>query len=164
MCYAPSTREILERSLVYSTVMSSTLIRHENGSFSQTLYKAWFKRRILHAPNQILILVDSNEYVRLIWFKRRIFLPNKIAEREWRVLNYHSGKHKLFNIIWIRFGTYKIRRLNQLSNFSRIFDRISPIFDWLALNWNMSHLTDLDVAFCMHLIRQFDSAHVKCDV
>ena len=27
---------------------------------------AWFKRRILHAPNQILILVDSNEYVRLI--------------------------------------------------------------------------------------------------
>ena len=28
--------------------------------------KAWFKRRILHAPNQILILVDSNEYVWLI--------------------------------------------------------------------------------------------------
>ena len=28
--------------------------------------KAWFKRRIFHAPNQILILVDSNEYVRLI--------------------------------------------------------------------------------------------------
>ena len=28
--------------------------------------KAWFKRRILHAPNQILIIVDSNEYVRLI--------------------------------------------------------------------------------------------------
>ena len=28
--------------------------------------KAWFKRRILHAPNVILILVDSNEYVRLI--------------------------------------------------------------------------------------------------
>ena len=43
------------------------------------LCKAWFKRRILHAPNQILILVDSNEYVRLIWFKRRIVLPNKIA-------------------------------------------------------------------------------------
>ena len=39
-----------------------------------------FKRRILHAPNQILILVDSNEYVRLIWFKRRIVLPNKIAD------------------------------------------------------------------------------------
>ena len=28
--------------------------------------QAWFKRRILHAPNQILILVDSNKYVRLI--------------------------------------------------------------------------------------------------
>ena len=42
--------------------------------------KAWFKRRILHAPNQILILVDSNEYVRLIWFKRRNVLPNKIAD------------------------------------------------------------------------------------
>ena len=27
--------------------------------------KAWFERRILHAPNQLLILVDSNEYVRL---------------------------------------------------------------------------------------------------
>ena len=51
--------------------------------------KAWFKRRILHAPNQILISVDSNEYVRQIWFKRRITLPNKIAERERRVLNSH---------------------------------------------------------------------------
>ena len=28
----------------------------------------------------------------------------------------------------------------------------------------MSHLIDLDVAFYMHLIRQFDSALVKCDV
>ena len=26
-----------------------------------------------------VILVDSNEYVRLIWFKRRIVLPNKIS-------------------------------------------------------------------------------------
>ena len=42
------------------------------------------------------MLVDSNEYVRLIWFKRRIVLPNKIAERERRVLNSHSSKHKLF--------------------------------------------------------------------
>ena len=45
-------------------------------------FKARFKRRILHVPSLILILVDSNEYVRLIWFKRRIFLPNKIAERD----------------------------------------------------------------------------------
>ena len=28
----------------------------------------------------------------------------------------------------------------------------------------MSHLIDLDVAFYIHLIRQFDLAHVKCDV
>ena len=28
----------------------------------------------------------------------------------------------------------------------------------------MSHLIDLDVAFYMHLIQQFDLAHVKCDV
>ena len=28
--------------------------------------EAWFKRRILDAPNQILILVDSNEHLRLI--------------------------------------------------------------------------------------------------
>ena len=28
----------------------------------------------------------------------------------------------------------------------------------------MSHLIDLDVTFYMHLIRQFVSAHVKCDV
>ena len=27
----------------------------------------------------------------------------------------------------------------------------------------MSHLIDLDVAFYVHLIREFDSAHVKCD-
>ena len=128
------------------------------------LYFSFIKRRILHARNQILILVDSNEYISLIWFKRRIFFPNEIAERERRVLNYHSSKHKLFSLIWIRFGTCKIRRLNQLSNFSRIFDWISRIFDWLALNWNMSHLIDLDVAFYMNLTRQFDSAHLKCDV
>ena len=107
--------------------------------------KAWFKRRILHAPNQILILVDSNDYIRLIWFKRRIVLPNKIAEREWRVLNSHSSKHKLFNLISIQFGTCKMRRLNQLSKFSRIFDWISRIFDWLASNWNVSHL----MAYCI---------------
>ena len=59
-------------------------------------YYAWFKRRILHAPNQILILVDSNEYVRLIWFKRCIVLPNKIAEHGRRVLNSHSSKHKYY--------------------------------------------------------------------
>ena len=53
-------------------------------------------------------------------------------------------------MIWIRFGTCKIRRLNQLPNFCRIFDCISRIFDWLALNWNTSHLIDLDVAFYMH--------------
>ena len=57
-----------------------------------------------------------------------------------------------------------MRRLNQLSKFSRIFDWISWIFDWLASNWNMSHLIDLDVAFYMHLIWQFDLAHVKYDV
>ena len=79
--------------------------------FSLQENKAWFKRRILHVPNQILILVDSNEYVGLIWFKRRIVLANKIAEREWRVLNSHSSKHKLFNIISIQFGTCKMRRL-----------------------------------------------------
>ena len=69
--------------------------------------KAWFKRRILHAPNQILILVDSNEYVRLIWFKRRIVLPNKIAEHEWCVLNSHLSKHKLFNLISIHSAHVK---------------------------------------------------------
>ena len=109
-------------------------------SSSDSPCKAWFKRRILHAPNQILILVDSNEYVRLIWFKHRIVLPNKIAEREWRVLNSHSSKHKLFNIISIQFGRCKMRRLNQLSKFSRIFGWTSRIFDWLASNWTMSHL------------------------
>ena len=129
-----------------------------------TIVKAWFKRRILHVPNRILILVDSNEYVRLIWFKRRVVLPNKIAEREWCVLNSHLSKHKLFNIIPIQFGACKMQRLNQLSKFSRIFDWISRIFDWLATNWNMSHLSDLDVAFYMHLIWQFHSAQVKCDV
>ena len=32
------------------------------------------------------------------WYdlKRRIVLPNKIAERERRVLNFHSSKQKLF--------------------------------------------------------------------
>ena len=61
----------------------NSIRRCVQSNFFWIICKAWFKRRILHAPNQILILVDWNEYVRLIWFKRRIFLPNKIAEREW---------------------------------------------------------------------------------
>ena len=148
--------------------------------------------------SQSLNKICTSEILGANVLKRRIFLPNKIAEREQRVLNYHSSNYKLFNIIWILFGTCKIRRLNQPSNFSRIFD-------WLVLNWNMSHLIDLvqvqtpyftwaesnaneenplfylisirfgscevrrlnlalDLAFYMHLIRQFDLAHVKCDV
>ena len=34
----------------------------------------------------------------------------------------------------------------------------------LAFNSNLPNLILLIVAFYMHLIRQFDSAHVKCDV
>ena len=34
----------------------------------------------------------------------------------------------------------------------------------LAFNSNLSNLIVLNVTFYMHLIRQFDSAHVKCDV
>ena len=34
----------------------------------------------------------------------------------------------------------------------------------LAFNSNLPNLIVLNVAFCMHLIRQFDSVHVKCDV
>ena len=34
----------------------------------------------------------------------------------------------------------------------------------LAFNSNLPNLIVLNVAFYMHLIRQFDSAHVKCDV
>ena len=34
----------------------------------------------------------------------------------------------------------------------------------LAFNSNMPNLIVLNVAFYMHLIRPFDSAHVKCDI
>ena len=34
----------------------------------------------------------------------------------------------------------------------------------LAFNTNLLNLIVSNVAFYMHLIRQFDSAHVKCDV
>ena len=34
----------------------------------------------------------------------------------------------------------------------------------LAFNSDLKNLIVLNVAFYMHLIRQFDSAHVKCDV
>ena len=34
----------------------------------------------------------------------------------------------------------------------------------LAFNSNLPNLIVLNVAFYMHFIRQFDSAHVKCDV
>ena len=117
-------------------------------------------------PNQILILVDSNEYVPLIWFKRRIVLPNKIAEREWRVLNSHSSKHKLFNLISIQFGTCKMRRLNQLSKFSRIFDwiniRLTRIeLKCVAFNWfrrRILHAVNLAIRFGACKMRRLNRA------
>ena len=51
-----------QQMYVNERLMAATLITGK----IYMLSKAWFKRRILHAPNQILILVDSNEYVRLI--------------------------------------------------------------------------------------------------
>ena len=81
-------------SLSYLVNFTACFFYLEQETFLTYAGKAWFKRRILQAPNQILILVDSNEYVRLIWFKRRIVLPNKIAKRNQRVLNSHSSKHK----------------------------------------------------------------------
>ena len=57
-----------------------------------------------------------------------------------------------------------MRRLNQLSNFSPYSTGSVEYSTELALSRNMPHLIDLDVAFYMHLIRQFDLVHVKCDV
>ena len=58
-------------SVEYSTDQSKILLKfdswfkrrilHVPNRIEIMLNKAWFKRRILHAPNQILILVDSNE-------------------------------------------------------------------------------------------------------
>ena len=44
----------------YINVSLNTGIHTSHGNINQCKYKAWFKRGILHAPNQILILVDSN--------------------------------------------------------------------------------------------------------
>ena len=60
---------------VYANIPSierSFYLRHTRTICVSFLCKTRFKRHILHAPNQILILVDSNEYVRLVWFKRCI--------------------------------------------------------------------------------------------
>ena len=54
-----------------------------------------------------------------------------------------------------------MRRLNQLSKFSRIFDWISRIFDLLESDWNMSHLIDLDVAFYMHFLFLSIALHIS---
>ena len=53
-------------SLSYLVNFTACFFYLEQETFLTHAGKAWFKRRILQAPNQILILVDSNEYVRLI--------------------------------------------------------------------------------------------------
>ena len=79
------------------------------------------------------------------------FCRIKLLSASDMLINSYSSKHNLFNIIfkWIRLGTCKMPCLNQLSNFSHIFDWISWIFE-LAFNWNMLHLIDLDIVFYMH--------------
>ena len=56
----------MNRKALSKNSISSLLCASRERIFSMNKAKAWFKRRILHAPYQILILVDSNEYVRLI--------------------------------------------------------------------------------------------------
>ena len=57
------TGQLFTPQKVFTTI---SLFGVLNGTATNLFVKAWFKRRILHAPNQILTLVDSNEYVRLI--------------------------------------------------------------------------------------------------
>ena len=54
--------------------------------------------------------------------------------------------------------------LNQIPHFSRIFDWVSRRRNEPAFNSFESLRIDLDVAFHMHRIELFDSAHVKFDV
>ena len=84
---------ILLVGTVHCTMYLALTYSFHEFSVLLSIKRSGFKRRILHAPNQILILVDLNEYVRLISFKRRIVLPNKIAEGERRVLNSQSSEH-----------------------------------------------------------------------
>ena len=44
---------------------------------------------------------------------------------------YYINKHNL----WIRFGICKMQRLNQRSNFSRIFDWMSRMLDWSCIQY-----------------------------
>ena len=84
-------------------------------------------------------------FLNLLWLRHELRKTRwkkrlKIADKQapvFRHLKHKTTDHideelrlEIFNIIRIRFGTRKIRRLNQLPNFSRIFH-------WLALNWNM---------------------------
>ena len=57
-----------------------------------------------------------------------------------------------------------MRRLNQMSNLSRIFDCFGRRFGESRILFKNVELIDSNVAFHMHLILDLNSAHVKCDV
>ena len=79
---------------------------------------------------------------------------NKLCLLEWEFKTRHSRSAILFG--------KTMRRLNQISR-TYSFES-TKISIWFGA-CKMRRLNQaLDVAFYMHLIRQFNSAHVKCDV
>ena len=59
--YSTYSMKLAAISMAAVTICGSKLIKDwQVHNLLVNVAKAWFKRRILHAPNQILILVDSN--------------------------------------------------------------------------------------------------------
>ena len=56
------------------------------------------------------------------------------------------------------------RRLNQMSNQSRIFDCFSRRFGKVVSNLQLSNLIDSDLASHAQSFLELNSEHVKCDV
>ena len=64
----------------------------------------------------------------------------------------------------IKFGRCEMRRLNQKSTLSRIFDCFGRRYGKRRIQFKQSNLSDSNVALHMHLTLALSSAHVKFDV
>ena len=107
------------------------LVRGQDPHRSQRVNKKPLRSKLFGIPG---VLRPKFWATQNFWAARQIFGQSQLL----KVFSSFFWRDRYF-YFYLK-SACKIRRLNQLSNFSRIFDWISRIFDWLALNWNMSHL------------------------
>ena len=128
----------LERFLSYTCVYVRQVWKHKLLSVESKYSKSINSKLILAEPN------NGSGLKTEAWFRRRTFHePNLIRKESLKNENAHFGQtaYKIrYNNLCIRFGTWKVRRLNQscskVAPKAKIRAGLGEDNGWAVPNWN----------------------------